>query len=344
MADAFDPYHKWLGIAPDERPVDHYRLLGLARFEPDQQVITTAADQRMAQIRRYQTGPRAAETQRILNELSAAKLCLLNPASRSAYDDMLRGMEAATAAERAEVPPTPPGPTIDVSGGGRSTTRRPNTARSSTARSSRGHSSTGHPTRPRPYYLKPWFPLLAVTLSVAIAFLVWSVGSALRPSTVQSSTTATTSPPPPVTTPPVEATRPAVTIQQEASGDFHLTPSMAQMAGANLQLEAAGLDEIVTGFRGLADTASWHLRLQKLPPHGAFRLRVTYQTTDSAELLIGVNNKEERHAPRTSSDFVTDEYIVVIPTKGTHHLTLRSAGSTSLRVRSLQLSFAAGRN
>ncbi len=29
----FDPYHKWLGIPPDEQPANHYRLLGLELFE-----------------------------------------------------------------------------------------------------------------------------------------------------------------------------------------------------------------------------------------------------------------------------------------------------------------------
>ena len=31
----FDPYHQWLSIPPKDQPPDHYRLLGLARFEGD---------------------------------------------------------------------------------------------------------------------------------------------------------------------------------------------------------------------------------------------------------------------------------------------------------------------
>ena len=41
---SFDPYHEWLGIRPEEHPVDHYRLLGIARFESDAAVISNAAD------------------------------------------------------------------------------------------------------------------------------------------------------------------------------------------------------------------------------------------------------------------------------------------------------------
>jgi len=40
----FDPYHKWLGIPPDEQPPDHYRLLAVRRFEDDPDVIAAAAD------------------------------------------------------------------------------------------------------------------------------------------------------------------------------------------------------------------------------------------------------------------------------------------------------------
>ena len=28
----FDPYHRWLGIPPEEQPADHYRLLGIPRL------------------------------------------------------------------------------------------------------------------------------------------------------------------------------------------------------------------------------------------------------------------------------------------------------------------------
>lgn len=32
-AENFDPYHKWLGIPPDEQPANDYRLLGHGLFE-----------------------------------------------------------------------------------------------------------------------------------------------------------------------------------------------------------------------------------------------------------------------------------------------------------------------
>lgn len=89
MAD-FDPYHKWLGIPPKDQPADHYRLLGIERFESDGDVIEAAADQRMGHVRNYQTGQSSSLSQKLLNELAAAKLCLLDPERKKAYDAKLQ--------------------------------------------------------------------------------------------------------------------------------------------------------------------------------------------------------------------------------------------------------------
>jgi len=51
MSEPFDPYHRWLGIRPEEQPADHYRLLALARFEDEPEVIRDAAEQRMRHVR-----------------------------------------------------------------------------------------------------------------------------------------------------------------------------------------------------------------------------------------------------------------------------------------------------
>ena len=75
----FDPYHKWLGIPPDEQPPHHYRLLGIQAFETDGDVIQSAADQRMAHVRTFQSGAHGDASQKILNELAAARVCLLRP-------------------------------------------------------------------------------------------------------------------------------------------------------------------------------------------------------------------------------------------------------------------------
>jgi hypothetical protein len=89
MSGVVDPYHRWLGIPPKDRPANHYRLLGVERFESDPEVIRDAAEQRMAHVRTYQLGRYSDLSQRILNELAAAKACLLDPEKKAAYDRQL---------------------------------------------------------------------------------------------------------------------------------------------------------------------------------------------------------------------------------------------------------------
>ncbi len=96
MPSDFDPYYKWLGIPPEEQPPNHYRLLGVKQFEDNPDVIENACDQRMAFIRTFQTGPRSAESQKVLNELAAAKVCLLNPEKKRDYDEQLKASLVAT--------------------------------------------------------------------------------------------------------------------------------------------------------------------------------------------------------------------------------------------------------
>src|SRR5271154_1032127 len=90
MAFGFDPYYKWLGIPPEEQPPNHYRLLGLRQFESDPDVIESAADQRMAHLRTYQSGQYSALSQKLLNEVAGAKVCLLSPDRRAKYDQTLQ--------------------------------------------------------------------------------------------------------------------------------------------------------------------------------------------------------------------------------------------------------------
>ena len=90
MAAEFNPYHVWLGIPPEEQPANHYRLLGLKLFESSADVIDNAADRQMAHLRTIQTGKHADLSQRLLNELAAARVSLLDPKKRAAYDQQLR--------------------------------------------------------------------------------------------------------------------------------------------------------------------------------------------------------------------------------------------------------------
>jgi hypothetical protein len=100
---AFDPYHVWLGIPLDEQPANQYRLLGLRTFESNADVIDHAADRQMAHLRSFSAGERAGIAQKLLNEVAAARVCLLDAAKKAEYDARLRA-----ALMPAKAPVTPP--------------------------------------------------------------------------------------------------------------------------------------------------------------------------------------------------------------------------------------------
>jgi hypothetical protein len=106
MDREFDGYYKWLGIPPAEQPPNHYRLLGLADFEPDFDVIEGAADRQMAHIRTFQAGPQSALSQRILSEISAARIRLLDRDRKAEYDRSLRTAKQRAAQSKPAAQPT----------------------------------------------------------------------------------------------------------------------------------------------------------------------------------------------------------------------------------------------
>ncbi|MGE0609214.1 MAG: formylglycine-generating enzyme family protein, partial [Pirellulales bacterium] len=86
----FDAYHKWFGIPARDQPPHHYRLLGLDPFESDPDVIDAAAEQRMTFLQTCANGPYTALSQELMNEVVAARLCLLDRAKKSLYDSRLQ--------------------------------------------------------------------------------------------------------------------------------------------------------------------------------------------------------------------------------------------------------------
>jgi tRNA A-37 threonylcarbamoyl transferase component Bud32 len=103
---AFDPYYQWLGIAQKDQPPNHYRLLGIERSEENPHVIDSAAEQRTTYLRTFQIGKYSELSQRLLNEVAKAKVCLLNPAKKAAYDARLKQQSPSAQA----APPSAPRP------------------------------------------------------------------------------------------------------------------------------------------------------------------------------------------------------------------------------------------
>ena len=90
MADLNDPYHELLGIPLQEQPPNHYRLLGITLFETNRQVIANAALKQSKFLRSLGTSQYGEICQTLLNEVAAAKICLLHTEKKAGYDQQLR--------------------------------------------------------------------------------------------------------------------------------------------------------------------------------------------------------------------------------------------------------------
>jgi hypothetical protein len=118
MSPMFDPYHKWLGIPKNQRPPSLYQLLGISPTETDTEVIEESAIRQSAHVRTYQVGPHAKECTQILGEIAKARITLLDPAKRKAYDaelaDNQKKPETAVTAGEKFAQPRPSTPFADL--------------------------------------------------------------------------------------------------------------------------------------------------------------------------------------------------------------------------------------
>lgn len=111
MADAFDPYEKWLGIPKNKRPLTSYRLLGVEVFESDMDRIGRRAERRIELVEKQRDSKHGAIAKKVLQQLVEARECLLDPVKKEKYDRMLRQKLGKDAP-----PPPPPSPvSVDVS-------------------------------------------------------------------------------------------------------------------------------------------------------------------------------------------------------------------------------------
>ena len=75
-------------------------------LEDNVETIGQAADRLMGYLRTLQIGKHAALSQRLLNEVATARVCLLDPAKKAAYDQQLREQLGTKRAGRGGVPPS----------------------------------------------------------------------------------------------------------------------------------------------------------------------------------------------------------------------------------------------
>ncbi|EAQ77337.1 hypothetical protein [Blastopirellula marina] len=89
MTDPNNPYYRWLGLSVYGRP-DYYTLLGLRTFETDPQLISAQGEQAFLRVQTQHGGAEEGSRQQILQEITAARACLQNPAQKGIYDQQLQ--------------------------------------------------------------------------------------------------------------------------------------------------------------------------------------------------------------------------------------------------------------
>jgi hypothetical protein len=302
MRPAFDPYHQWLGIRPEEHPVDHYRLLGIVRFESDRDVIANACDRLMSHVRTFQTGPRGVYTQEVLTRLAAARACLLDVHAKSTYDAVLHGQQAAAAKSRAQAPQQPamanvyepatavlppPPPTTSHA------LEAPPIHFAQTAASPMGRSTS--PPRLRasddveyvekstPFYFHTWFALLMVAGLLLAGLMVWGIGSMVGQARKQAAerpveNNLEVDVPLPLDNadePPDDT----IYIRQEAGGELNFTAGTAAVAG-NARLGEIGGQSVIGDITSSDDRVTWAFRVEQ---PGPFRIEATYSAPPGSE-------------------------------------------------------------
>lgn len=341
--DTFDPYYHWLGIDPAARPVNHYSLLGLPLFEADAGRISAAADERMRLIRQFQAGPRGSFTQKILNELARAKICLLNPVSKPAYDQALHQLlypppivPSATAA-----PPKPRRKLEDIMPPGwdgsdlappEAVPPLPVSHYHAIADGSEVGVEPPRVDDPKKQSLIALIAGLAGVVAVIGVLGTMLIGRLLTvqkelPGDFEVRMPQQPKPPPKIQPPPAETPPAAIVVLQEGSGEVNLTPATALVEG-KLEREVQGTGEVLVHWTSPADIAEWQFKLVK---PGFFELELQYVSHPSlagklAKVTWGESTKEVRlREPLGETTTLRETHIILIKRGGTNTLTFRPA-------------------
>jgi hypothetical protein len=96
MTKTLDVYRDWLKIADTDRPLNHYQLLRLKKFEDDTAKVREHYRAMNAHVRKFAGGEFATQSQQLLNELAKAMLCLTDKRRKGEYDASLGRKQADT--------------------------------------------------------------------------------------------------------------------------------------------------------------------------------------------------------------------------------------------------------
>jgi hypothetical protein len=100
MSQTLDVYRDWLKITEPARPLNHYQLLRLKKFEDDTAKVREHYRAMNAHVRKFAAGEFARQSQDLLNELARAMLCLTDTRRKGEYDASLGRKEAGTSKRR----------------------------------------------------------------------------------------------------------------------------------------------------------------------------------------------------------------------------------------------------
>jgi hypothetical protein len=100
MPKTLDVYRDWLKITDTDRPLSHYQLLRLKKFEDDTAKIREHYRAMNAHVRKFGTGEFAKQSQDLLNELAKSMLCLTDKRRKGEYDASLGRAQASSGKAR----------------------------------------------------------------------------------------------------------------------------------------------------------------------------------------------------------------------------------------------------
>lgn len=328
MSDQFDPYREWLGIAPEEHPLDHYRLLGIDRFENEPIIINRAADARMSEVRIHQTGPRGRHTQQLLNEIAAARVCLVDVESKQAYDSRLSGSSPVQVPPPA--PPLPP-PAPLTSGQHELSPIAPVMTSTPAAKGDPGEvrSGTGK-------------VILGAVAVLLVAGGIWGLGwwagrqdSAAEQGQQKEETTEKKDSVADLVT--------EVVVNQEGTGEIGLAATVATLHGKTIRCEVNGLEGQIASWTDPEDWVSWKFKILK---PGYFRAEVTYAAAQDAHqgtYRIQIDEQPSKvcevESPMGTTGR-TDEHFFLINPSGTHVLSVKAGnkpGKELMVLKSIRL-------
>ena len=336
--ERFDGYREWLAIDASQSPVDHYRLLGIARFETNRAVINQATTLQAARLRPQLDGPHGAEAQRLLDEVLAAHACLLDPHAKSHYDATLHAhvdgsvphtvpmgppVLPARPAATPVGPPVPSAPRATVAGA--ADQQQP---RQECAPIDQHHDDAER----QPFFRQTWFILLllstiAIGLSTAGGVGLWMLRQSSESVNRKPQLPAPTGNGEPLVDGATDTDSDGPVIQPQTGGEMLLTAELASAHSASLKLEVRGERNVLAGWHTVDDWASWQIEA----PAGLYDLAITYAVNEpGGEYQIDVDDaiRSRRRSVRgksTEGEFVTDRW----------QIALRKSGQKSLKMRAI---------